>query len=141
MASTNIQVRSGNRIIILFDGVDVGCLASVIPADDYGLDPASGIGDAHVIEYVPGMARHTINVSQMVLYQTNMRSAGVAVENADDALKGRVFDIEILDKPNGQVVTAYRSCSYGSGSTEIRKHAIVMASGTFMALDRQGTAM
>lgn len=141
MSSTNIQVRSGNTMIVLFDGVDVGLLQDVTPADDYGLQDASGIGDIHVQEWVPSQARHTINVSQMILYKTNMRTAGISVENGDDALKGRVFDIEILDKPGGQVVGAYRKCSYGSGSTQLRKHAIVMGSGTFMALDRQGTAI
>ena len=138
MSTTNVQVRSGNRCIVLCDGVDVGLLQSVTPNDDYSPEPASGIGDIHVQENVPTLARHSISVSQMVLYKTNMRTAKISVENGDDALQGRVFDIQILDKPGGQVLTTYIGCSYASGGVEVRKHAIVMANATFLALDRTG---
>ena len=34
----------------------------------------------------------------------------------------------------------YKGCSYASGSLEVSKHAIVMSSGTFNALDVSGVA-
>ena len=64
---TNLKVRSGNRTVISFGSIDIGLVQSVRSSDDYGHEGASGIGDAHVVEYVPGQARHSISVSKMVL--------------------------------------------------------------------------
>lgn len=138
MATVNQQVRSGNHILVLFDGKRVGLLQNVSMSDDYGPEPASGIGDIHVQEHVPTMARHALNVSKMVLRKNEMRAAGIVPENGDGALLGLVFDIVTADKDTGEVIRAYRGCSYASGSLEISKHAIVMSSGVFNALDVGG---
>ena len=63
----NLKVRSGNRIVVVFDGKQIGMVRSVRASDDYGLEPASGIGDIHAQEYVPSMARHSLSISSMVL--------------------------------------------------------------------------
>lgn len=138
MGTTNVQTQSGNRIRVEFDGKQVGLVQSVRASDDYGLEPASGIGDIHVQEYVPGMARHSIAVSTMVLKQKNMRRAGLFIENGDTALKGLVFDIVEYDKDTNEVLRKYTGCSYGSGETDVSKHAITVSSGNFMALDVSG---
>lgn len=145
----NIKVRSGNRIRIEFGGQEVGLLQDLRGSDDYGPEPASGIGDIHVQEYVPTMARHTVTTSQAILYTETLRSAGASLENGDDALKGMVFDIVVYDKnPPASVNTGagiylrkYVGCSFASGDVEIRKHTIVMANATFQALDVVGTAI
>lgn len=137
-ATSNIQMRSGNRIRILLGGIQVGTLQSVSMSDDYSPEPASGIGDIHVQEYVPTMARHTVSVSTMVMKRADLYSAGAASENGDVALLGLVFDIECFDKDNFTLLRAYRGCYYASGSLEVSKHSIVMASGTFMALNVDG---
>jgi hypothetical protein len=135
----NLKTRSGNRVLAMFDGKQIGLIQSIRASDDYGPEAASGIGDIHVQEYVPSQARHNLTVSQMVLNKGGMRKAGITVENGDAVLNGLVFDIVIADKDTGEVLCKYMGCSYASGSTDISKHAIVMADAQFNALNRQGT--
>ncbi len=138
MASRNQNVLSGNRIVVSFDGKQIGLVQSVRMNDDYGPEPASGIGDIHVAEYVPSMARHSLSVSAMVLKRKAMLDLGIAVENGDGALQGIVFDIEVFSKDDGSLLRKYLGCSYASGDLDVTKHAIVMQSGTFNALDVTG---
>lgn len=137
----NLKTRSGNRIIVQFDGIRIGLVQSVRASDDYGPEPASGIGDIHVQEYVPTMARHTISVQSMVLNTRNMRDAGITRENGDDVLQGLVFDIVVQSKDDGTVLRKYVGCSYASGDIDISKHTIVMSSAQFNCLDVQGTGI
>lgn len=136
----NLKTRSGNRIVVVFDGKQIGLLQSVRANDDYSPEPASGIGDIHVQEYVPTMARHSLNVSAMLLNKGAMLEAGIAMENGDAVLQGLVFDLEIYSKDDGKLLRKYGGCSYASGDLEVSKHAIVMQSGTFNALDVTGKA-
>lgn len=138
MATQNLKTRSGNRIIVTFDGKQIGLLQSVRANDDYAPEPASGIGDIHVQEYVPTMARHSLSVSAMLLNRGAMLEAGIAAENGDAMLQGLVFDIEVYSKDDGTLLRKYTGCSYASGDLEVSKHAIVMQSGTFNALDVTG---
>jgi len=139
MAQKNLHVRSGNRLVVIFDNKRIGVVQSVRMADDYAPEPASGIGDIHVVEHVPTMARHSVSVSTMVLYTGAMTQAGLAFENGDDALAGLVFDIVSYDKDSGQELRRYKGCTYASGEVDVTKHAIVMSSAQFMALDVVGT--
>ena len=141
MATTNRNVRSGNRIKVFFNNIQVGLVQQVRMNDDYGPEPASGIGDIHVTEYVPTMARHSINVTTMILQKKSLIALGISVENGDGALQGLVFDIVSYDKDTGDQLRKYVGCSYASGDMEISKHAIVMASAQFNALDVSGTAV
>lgn len=137
----NIKVRSGNRIVVVFDGKQLGMVKSVRASDDYSPEPASGIGDIHVGEYVPTMARHTLSVQQLVLIKGNMLEAGIATENGDAALQGLVFDLEVYSKDDGKLMRKYVGVSYASGDMDISAHQIVVASGQFNALDVVGTAV
>lgn len=139
MAQQNLKTKSGNRFIVSFDGKTVGLCQSVDMQDDYSPEPASGIGDIHVQEYVPSMARHTLNVEEMVLNTGSLRAQGVTLENGDDALRGMVFDIIAVSKDDGSILRKYRGCSYASGSVQLRKHAIVLSSAVFNALDVSGS--
>lgn len=139
MAATNLKTRSGNRIIVTFDGKQVGLMQSCRSSDDYSPEPSSGIGDIHVQEYVPTMARHNLNVSFMVLNKGALLDQGLIPENGDAVLLGIVFDIEQFDKDTGNLIRKYRGCSYASGDFEVTKHAIVMQSGVFLSLDVKGT--
>ena len=139
MASTNLKTKTGNRIVVQFDGKSVGLCQSVDAHDDYSPEPASGIGDIHAQEYVPTMARHTINVEEMVLNTGSLRNLGVSSENADAMLQGNVFDLIVMSKDDGSVVRKYLGCSYASGGVQVRKHAIVMSSAVFNALDVTGS--
>ncbi|MDU7524819.1 MAG: hypothetical protein E7K72_26200 [Roseomonas mucosa] len=136
---TNVQVHSGNRIQIEFDGQAIGLIQSVRPSDSYGLESASGIGDIHTIENVPTKATHELSVSMMVLKKKNMRQLGLLPQNGDDALKGLVFDIVSYDKDTQKAMWKYTGCSYDSGDMDVSAHRITMASGRFKALNRFGS--
>ncbi len=135
----NLKVRSGNQIIVLFDGRQIGMVRSVRGSDDYGPDPASGIGDIHVQEWVPTMARHSLSVSSMVLIKDSMMEAGITPENGDAVLQGLVFDFEVYSKLDGKLIRKYVGVSYASGDIDIQAHQIVVSSGQFNALDVTGT--
>lgn len=135
---TNLKVRSANTARIMLDGTEVGLLQNVRPSDDYGPEPASGIGDIHVQEWVPTMARHTISVSKLALRNTSLMKAGLVPENGEAVLKGNVFDIEVFDRTTGEVLRKYIDCSYASGDIEVTKHAIIASNATFNALDVSG---
>lgn len=141
MASKNKNVRSGNEIAILLDGKQIGLIQSISASDDYGPDAASGVGDIHVVEHVPTVARHSVSVSNMLLKTSDMRKAGLTATNGDDVLQGRVYDIAIYDKATGEELRKYRGCTYASGSVEIQKHAILVSSAQFMALDVIGQGL
>lgn len=154
----NVIVRSSNRFTIKIGGVTVGLLQDLRCQDDYSPEPASGIGDIHVKEYVPTMARHTISTSQACMFNSNLRQLGISFENGEDALRGLVFDIEICDRiidstvvpgqtgiddsagvfmqsegQSGTILRRYEKCSFASGDIEIRKHAMIVTSATINA--------
>lgn len=137
----NLQTRSGNRIQVMFDGKMVGLIQSVDMNDDFAPDAASGIGDIHVVEHVPTIARHTLNVSTMVLNKGALRAAGITMENGDAVLQGLVFDFEVYSKDDGTLLKKYLGCSYASGNVQVQKHAIVTSSAVFNALDTSGTQL
>lgn len=136
---SNVKTRSGNRVVVVFDGKQLGLVRSMRANDDYSPEPASGIGDIHVQEYVPTMARHSLSVSQMVLIKGAMLEAGIATENGDAALQGLVFDLEVYDKDTGVLMRKYLGVSYASGDIDINAHQIIVTSGQFNALDVVGT--
>lgn len=138
MSSINLKARSGNRVIVQFDGKQIGLIQSVRMSDDYGLEPASGIGDIHVQEYVPSMARHQISVSSMVLFKEAMREAEITALDGDDVLQGKVFDIVVFSKDDGTELRKYMGCSFASGDVEVNKHAIIVANAQFNALNVTG---
>lgn len=136
----NLKTRSGNRIAVVFDGKQIGLIQNISGNDDYSPEPASGIGDIHVQEYVPTMARHTLSVSVMMLNRGALLEAGIAAENGDAMLQGLVFDFEVYSKDDGTLLRKYVGCSYASGSIDIQKHQIAVQSAQFNALDVVGTA-
>jgi hypothetical protein len=156
--SQNAVVRSSNRFTIKRGDTVIGLLQDLRCQDDYSPEPASGIGDIHVKEYVPTMARHTISTSQACMFTASLRKLGISFENGDDAMKGLVFNIEICDRvyqetvslgktgpgntawvgvaeegATGTVLRRYEKCSFASGDIEIRKHAMIVTSATINA--------
>lgn len=141
MATQNLKVRSGNRVVVKFDGKLVGLVRGLRASDDFGPEPASGIGDIHVQEYVPTMARHSLSAESIVLKRENLREAGIALENGDAALDGMVFDIEIFDKDTGALLRKYTGCSPASSESSVNAHQIVMLNVQLNALDVVGTGL
>ena len=134
----NLKTRSANLARVILDGEEVGLLQNITMNDDYGPEPASGIGDILVQEHVPSMARHTISVGKLALRTSSLYKLGIVPENGESVLQGNVFDFEVLDKKDGNVIRKYLSCSFASGSIEIQKHAIISYNCQFNALDASG---
>ena len=141
MSNEHRIVNSGNRIEVQFDGKVIGLLQNLRLSDDYGHEPASGIGDIHVQEYVPAMARHELTAESMILFTKNMRDSDISMENGDEVLKGLVFDIVVYgrDPKNAGMLRKYTQCTFTSGDSTITKHAILTANARFLALDVTGT--
>lgn len=138
---TNVKTQTGNRIKIEIAGMWIGLLQSCSPNDDYGLEPATQIGDIHVQEYVPTLARHRLSVRRMMLITQSLRNAGIATLNGDNALQGLVFDIVFYSRDSGQVLRKYTSCSWASGSVDVSANRITMEEGTLLALDATGNGL
>lgn len=139
--SVNLKARTGNRVIVKFGGVQVGLVQSVRMNDSVGLEPASGVGDIHVVEYVPTQAKYQISVSTMVLFMGAMREAGITTIDGDQALEGLVFDIVVTSKDDGTELRKYIGCSFDSGDIDIQAHKIIMANAQFYALNVTGTGL
>ncbi len=156
-ATSGIAAYTGNLILLTLDSQVVATIRSASFQEDYGLEPVSGVGDIHVLEYVPSLARYTINVEYAVFVGKNLRKLGLMDEDGSVKLKGVEFDIEIRGKkPAGEAaepaaligtggsakqedqeetdaIRKYTKCSYASGSISIQAHQIVMVNATFMA--------
>jgi hypothetical protein len=137
--TTNVATNSGNRVVIEINNQKVGLIQTVRMSDDYGHEPASGVGDIHVIENVPSRAMHTLEVTNMVLLKGNMRDLGIAPENGDAVLQGIVYDLVVYSKDTNAELRRYISCSWISGSTSIDAHRIIMQQGSLRALDVKDT--
>ncbi|HET8550855.1 MAG TPA: hypothetical protein VFM97_00075 [Gammaproteobacteria bacterium] len=138
---TNVKTQSANRLVVKLDGKQVGLAQSARANDDYSPEPASGIGDIHVHEYVPTQARHVLNLAKMALIKSSLRSQGLEPENGDAVLQGVVFDILVQSKDTGAVLRKYIGCSYASGDVEVTKHQIVTTNAVFNCLDVKGDGL
>jgi hypothetical protein len=145
-------VQTGNRIQVLVGGQVVGLVQSMQCADDYGVQPATKIGQIEAVELVPLEANHTITVSMMMLSQDNLYQtadgtrlipeSGQNNPKYNDAIKGLEMDIVVRsmagDSSDGKLLVMYRKCVYSSGSIDIQAQRIVISSATFRATHRVG---
>ena len=138
MAREHAVVRTSNHVRITLDGTTVGLMQNLRASDDYGMEPVSGIGDIHVVEHVPTVARHNLSVSFACLRRDLLISKGFVPENGDAALKGLVFDIEVYDKRDNELIKKYMKCSYASGDVSFDAHRVIVRNATFMAIDTSG---
>jgi len=138
MARENAQVRTANHVKILLDGQTIGIMQNLRGSDDYGLEPVSGVGDIHVIEHVPTVARHQVSVSFAALRRDLLVNHGFVPENGTGALRGLIFDIEVYDKRDGVMIKKYIGCSYASGDVSYDAHRVIMRNASFQALDVSG---
>jgi hypothetical protein len=122
----NILVYTGNRVSVEMNNHEVGLCQSLRANDNYNLQAASGIGDIHVLEWVPTQAIHQLSVQTMILYRDKITSAGDVsslqgafegndiMENGDAVLRGLTFDIVVHGKAPKNFVagsTTYRGIS------------------------------
>lgn len=138
MAREQATIRTANHVKVLLDGQQVGVMQNLRASDDYGLEPVSGIGDIHVVEHVPTVARHQLSCSFACLRRDFLVTKGFVPENGTAALRGLVFDIEVYDKRDGELVKKYIACSYSSGDVSFDAHRVIMRNCSFMAIDTSG---
>jgi hypothetical protein len=139
MPRQNVQVQTGNRISLVFDGQTIGMVQSLRASDDWGYQETSEIGNIKVREFVPTLARHTITAAVVQMKRESLEKAGIAVETSDGALNGLVFNIVVNDKDTKQMLRTYVDCVFASGDLEVTKNAVVVRNATFLALDVYGT--
>jgi hypothetical protein len=138
MPREKANVRTANHVAIKLDGQQIGLMQNLRASDDYGLEPVSGIGDIHVAEHVPTIARHQLSVSFACLRRDLLVSRGFVPENGTDALRGLVFDVEVFDKRDSEMVKKYTDCSYSSGDISFDAHRVIVRNASFMAIDTTG---
>jgi hypothetical protein len=131
-------VFTGNEVEVSINGQRVDLAQNIRGTDNYGHEPASGIGDIHVKEYVPSVARHNITMSKLVMRKEKAISAGLILENGDDAMRGRIFDIEIFPKGGGPVLRKWMGCVNDGGDIGVTSHRILVQDATFLATDAAG---
>jgi|SRR5215813_5783008 len=131
-------VFKANLVNVLIDGQEFTLLSDIRASDDYGLQEVSGIGDIHVKEYPPSLARHEFTLNGYVTKPEPSWSDGIIPENGDAALTEKVFTIEIFDK-KGPLLRKYLNASCNRGEASLAAHRLIMKNAQFFALDAVGT--
>jgi hypothetical protein len=129
---------TGNQVDAFINGIKMDLLQTIRGADDYGLEPASGVGDIHVQEYVPTVARHTISISAFALKNEPTIQNRIIWENGDAALAGGEFDIEIFAKETGALLRKWTQAMCTNADVVVTAHRILVKDATFVALDVVG---
>jgi hypothetical protein len=134
-------VFTGNEVSVFIDGVECALLQNISGSDDYGHEPASGIGDIHVKEYVPALARHNISIDRLILRKADLMAKGIVFENGDAALVGKTFDIEVFSKsPTApRLLRKFINCVNTGGRVSVAAHRILVSDATFVGTDASGT--
>lgn len=130
---------TGNEVRVAIDGVELELLQSIRFTDDYGHEAASGIGDIHVQEHVPTVARHTATMSKLAVPRETAIELGIVSENGDSALQGRVFDIEVFDRKSGVLIRKIINCVNIGGDIAFTAHRMIMTDAQFQGRDASGT--
>ena len=129
------KVYSGNTILVVIKNLPVGLLQDVTADEDFSPEPASGIGDPRVVEYVPTMYRVSLAVSSMSLRKDSLFSVGVFPETVDNYLATNPFTVVIIDKVTNKTVRQYNNAIFARGTLAVRKHTIVSHNCTLLATE------
>jgi hypothetical protein len=129
------KVYSGNTILVVIKNKPVGLLQDVTADEDYAPEPASGIGDPRVVEYVPTMYRVSLAVSSMSLRKDSLFSVGVFPEKVETYLATEPFTVVVIDKVTKKTVRQYNNCIFGRGTLAVRKHTIVSHNCTLLSTE------
>lgn len=132
------KVYSGNTIMVVIKNKPVGLLQDMTADEDFAPEPASGIGDPRVVEYVPTMYRISLAVSSMSLKKDSLFSVGVFPEGIDKYLATEPFTVVVIDKVSKKTIRQYNNCIFGRGTVSVRKHTIVSHNCTLLATEALG---
>lgn len=129
---------TGNNVVVYINNQQIQVLTTLRATDDYGLEPVTEIGNIHVREYVPTVARHAVSISKFLMATETAISAGIITENGDAALLGKTFDIEIFSKSTGLLLRKYMNCSNTSGDISIQANRLIVVDANFVGTDVTG---
>jgi len=132
------KVYSGNTVMVVINNKPVGLLQDVTADEDFAPEPASGIGDVRVVEYVPTMYRVSLRVASMSLKKDSLFSVGVFPENVDKYLATNPFTVVVIDKVTNKIIRQYNNCIFGRGTFSVRKHTIVSHDCTLFSTEAIG---
>lgn len=127
-----------NRARVFVNDVEFILLQNVRGSDDYAPEPVSGIGDIHVREYPPTIARHQFTLSGYMVKDEPAIANGIFSENGASRLDQDEFTVEIFDK-DGPLLRKYIGVSFANGSFNMTAHRLMMKDATFNARDVEGT--
>lgn len=130
-------VHHGNEVKVVMDGIELDLVQTVRGSDNYGHEPASGVGDIHIKEHVPSLARHTVTLSAFALRKDRAITLGIIQENGNAALRGKAFTIEVFDR-TGALIRKWTQCVNDSGDVTVTAHRIIVKDATFLATDAAG---
>jgi hypothetical protein len=133
------KVMTGNEVEVRIDGIVLELMQSIRFTDDYGHEDASGIGDLHVQEHVPTVARHTATMSKLAVPREVAVELGIVNENGDSAMEGRTFDIEVFSKVTGALIRKIINCVNVGGDIGFTAHRMIMTDAQFRGRDVSGT--
>lgn len=145
-------VATGNIVTIDFGKAKLGLVQTMQITEDFGVQPASGIGDIEPAEHVPGTSRIQLQMDSILIFKNAVDSAlnvttelpatlndKESIDSADIApseprriLEGRTFTITVMTM-GGVTIRQYLDCVYASGNFSIQKHSMISRSATFMA--------
>lgn len=131
-------VYTGNEVNVFMKGVKLDLVQNMRGTDDYGFEPASGIGDIHAFEYTPTLARHSISISKFALRRESAVDLGIIQENGNAAIANPIFDIEIFSKITGKLIKKWIGSLNSSSDITVTAHRVVVEDANFVALDTLG---
>jgi len=132
---------SANQCSVYVAGIQIILLQDVRAEDRYPLERVSGIGSIRGMDLVPTEALYSITVSGFITRTQQAISAGVWPENADVALIGKVFAVEVFstDPASPRLLRKYTDAKVESGSFNLVSHRQMTLAMTLQALDCSGT--
>lgn len=128
---------SGNDVNVFIDDQPLDLVQTIRGTEGFGHEPASGIGDIRIREYVPSVARYTVTFSRMVLSAEKLMALGIMPETARDAMRGKTFTISVFSK-SGPLMRKWIDAVYDGGDMNVSAHRIVISDATFLATDAGG---
>lgn len=129
-------VYEANLFRVLIDGKEFHLLQSIRLNQNNNLSEVSGIGDAKPWEFAPGLIQHRFTLNGFFLRQ-NEPFRGIVPRNADEAMSGGTFTIEIFDKVTGQLMRRLEEAKANDGEFSADAHRLYMKGATFFARDAQ----
>lgn len=135
------KVISANRVLVKFAGKMVGIVSSLDMRDSFNPEPIYGIGEAEPFENVVTRVAYHLSAVSVALLGNNLRAAGIAYENASDALRGRTFEVEVYSKDTNRLFRKYTGVSISDQDVSIRGNQVISQNVSMVATGCRGRSL